>query len=421
MRIITDWHLHSRFSRACSQDLTLENNALWCEKKGVNVLGTADFTHPLWFAELEEKLEETEQGLYRLKSGAHPNMRYMLTAELAQIYRRGDKVRRIHNIVLAPSLDAVRKINAWLDDKGANRKSDGRPILGFDSEELYKVFKGLDERIIVIPAHAWTPWFSVFGSKSGFNSIEECFGSMTPYIYAIETGLSSDPLMNRSLSQLDNVMLISNSDAHSPRNFGREANVFDIAPEKYSYDEFIRILREKDRAAFLYTIEFHPEEGKYHIDGHAACGFSCTPEETVKHRGACPKCGRPMTVGVLSRINELADRRLDAMPPNHVPFRPIVPLQEIIAEAYGVVSTASKKVQEIYEKLIRDVGNEFHVLLDAPIDAIASASNARISEAVRRVRSGELSITPGYDGIYGKVKIFSEHDTAIAMRQQNLL
>lgn len=408
MRIIADWHLHSRFSRACSQDLTLENNALWCEKKGVDVLGTADFTHPTWFAEIEEKLEEAEQGLYQLKSGAHPNMRYMLTTELAQIYRRGDKVRRIHNIVLAPSLDAVRKINAWLDGKGANRKSDGRPILGFDSEELYKVFKDLDERIVVIPAHAWTPWFSVFGSKSGFNSLEECFGSMTPYIYAVETGLSSDPLMNRSLSQLDNVMLISNSDAHSPRNFGREANVFEITPEKYSYDEFIRILRERDRGAFLYTIEFHPEEGKYHVDGHAACGFSCTPEETVRLHGKCPKCGKPITVGVLARVAELADRKMTTMPAGHVPFRSIVPLQEVIAEAQGVRSTGGKKVQELYEGVIRDVGNEFHVLLDAPIDVIASAATPRIAEAVRRMRAGEMRITPGYDGIYGVVKIFEE-------------
>lgn len=421
MRVITDRHLHSRFSRACSKDLTLENNALWCEKKGVTVLGTADFTHPQWFAELEEKLEEAEQGLYRLKSGAHPNMRYMLTTELAQIYRRGDKVRRIHNIILAPSLDAVRKINRWLDGKGSNRRSDGRPILGFDSEELYKVFKDLDEGIAVIPAHAWTPWFSVFGSKSGFNSLEECFGSMTPYIYAVETGLSSDPLMNRSLSQLDTVMLISNSDAHSPRNFGREANVFEIAPEKYSYNEFIRILRERDRNAFLYTIEFHPEEGKYHVDGHAACAFSCSPEETIRLHGKCPKCGKPITVGVLARVAELADRSIVTMPANHVPFRSIVPLQEVIAEAQGVSSTAGKKVQELYEGLIRDIGNEFHVLLDAPIDVIAGASTARIAEAVRRMRAGEMSITPGYDGIYGKVKIFDVRDRTSAKHQSSLL
>ncbi len=421
MRIITDWHLHSRFSRACSHELTLENNALWCEKKGVNVLGTADFTHPAWFAELETKLEEAERGLYRLQSGAHPGMRYMMTTEVAQIYKRGGKVRRIHNIIMAPSLAAVRKINAWLDERGANRKSDGRPILGIDSEEFYKVLKDLDEHIVMIPAHAWTPWFSVFGSKSGFDSLEECFGTMTPYVYAIETGLSSDPAMNRSLSALDSVMLISNSDAHSPRNFGREANVFDVAPEKFSYDEFIRILREKDRAAFVSTIEFYPEEGKYHVDGHAPCGFTSTPEETTRLHGVCPTCGRPITVGVMSRVAQLADRPALPFPSNHVPYKSIVPLQEVIAESFGVASTAGKKVQETYETLIRDVGNEFHILLDAPIDAIAAASNARIGEAVRRVRAGELQIVPGYDGVYGIVKIFAENDDVFTAKQQNLL
>lgn len=374
------------------------------------MLGTADFTHPTWFTEIENKLEEAEQGLYRLKSGAHPNMRYMLTTELAQIYRRGGKVRRTHNIVMAPSLTAVRKINAWLDANGANCKSDGRPIIGFDSEELYKVFKDLDDGIILIPAHAWTPWFSVFGSKSGFDSLEECFGEMTPYIYAIETGLSSDPAMNRSISALDKVMLISNSDAHSPRNFGREANVFEIAAAKFSYNEFIRILRERDRHAFQYTIEFHPEEGKYHFDGHAPCSFSCLPVETKMLGGKCPKCGRQITVGVMARVAELADRNSVSFPTEHVPYKSIVPLQEIIAESFGVASTGGKKVQIMYEQLISQVGNEFNILLDASINEITAASNAIVAEAISRMRLGNIHITPGYDGIYGRVKIFGEND-----------
>ncbi len=406
MRIITDWHLHSRFSRACSKDLTLENNALWCEKKGVNVLGTADFTHPLWFKEMQNELIEAEQGLYRLRSGKFPSMRYMMTAEVAQIYKKGGKTRRIHNILMAPSVEVVARINTWLDNAGYNRRSDGRPILGLDSEELYKRLREIDERIVMIPAHAWTPWFSVFGSKSGFDSLEECYGSMTPYIYAIETGLSSDPLMNWSLSMLDDVMLISNSDAHSPRNFGREANVFEIDSAKYSYDEFIRILRERDTSAFKYTIEFHPEEGKYHIDGCAACGFSCEPIRTKAIGGVCPTCHRPLTIGVLSRVNDLADRKIDAMPANHVPFKSTVPLQEIIAECLNVSSTSSKKVQEMYEKVIHEIGNEFHILLDADIRSIETVAGSRIAEAIGRVRSGKLSITPGYDGIFGKVKIF---------------
>lgn len=405
MRIITDWHLHSRFSRACSQELTLENNALWCEKKGVNVLGTADFTHPKWFGEMQERLVEAEPGLYRLKSGDHASVRYMMTAEVAQIYKRGGKTRRIHNILFAPSIEVVAKINCWLDDAGYNRRSDGRPILGLDSEELYRRLREIDQRIVMIPAHVWTPWFSVFGSKSGFDSLEECYGEMTPYIYAVETGLSSDPLMNRRLSQLDDVMVISNSDAHSPRNFGREANVFEIDPEKYSYDEFIRILREKDTACFKYTIEFFPEEGKYHVDGCAACEFSAEPEETKKIGGVCPRCRRPLTVGVLSRVNDLADRVIDRMPTNHVPFKSIVPLQEIVAECLEVRSTASKKVQEMYENMIREVGNEFFILLDAERNVIEKSANSTVADAILRVREGKVSKTSGYDGIFGKIRV----------------
>ncbi len=419
MRIITDWHLHSRFSRACSQELTLENNALWCEKKGVNVLGTADFTHPVWFAEMQERLVEAEPGLYRLKSGAHPSMRYMMTTEVAQIYTRGGKTRRTHNILMAPTIEVVAKINAWLDSAGFNRKADGRPILGIDSEELYKRLRDIDERIVLIPAHAWTPWFSVFGSKSGFDSLEECFGEMTPYIYALETGLSSDPLMNRSLSALDGRMLISNSDAHSPRNFGREANVFDIDPAKYSYDEFIRILKERDTKSFQYTIEFYPEEGKYHVDGCANCNFSCEPNETKMINGGCPTCKRPLTIGVLSRVADLADR--EPRMNGHVSYKSIVPLQEIIAECLGVSSTSGKKVQELYEKMITNIGNEFHILLDADHALITAIAGERIAEAIHRVRSGKLSITPGYDGIYGKVKIFEEEFSRFSKKQSALL
>jgi len=410
MRVIADWHVHSRYSRACSQDLTLENNALWCEKKGVTVLGTADFTHPKWFSELEEKLIEEEPGLYRLVSGSHPSVRYMMTTEVAQIYRRGGKIRRIHNIILAPSIGAVKRINAWMTDAGYNLASDGRPILGLDSEELYKRLRDIDERIVMIPAHAWTPWFSVFGSKSGFDSLEECFGEMTPYIYALETGLSSDPLMNRSLSMLDDVMLISNSDAHSPRNFGREANVFEIDEAKYSYDEFIRVLRERDQKSFLSTIEFYPEEGKYHIDGHASCHFSCSPKETEQLKGICPQCKRPLVVGVMSRVAELADRTVATMPKDHVNFRSIVPLQEILAKTFGLSSASGKKVQQMYEKMIAELGSEFSILLDVALPAIASVAGDAIAEAIHRVRTGKISIESGYDGVYGKVEIFTQDE-----------
>ncbi len=300
----------------------------------------------------------------------------MMTTEVSQIYKKNGKTHRIHNIIMAPSIHSVAKINSWLDDHHFNRRSDGRPILGIDSEELYKYLRDIDERIIMIPAHAWTPWYSVFGAMSGFDSLEDCYGSMTPYIYAIETGLSSNPPMNRSLSKLDNIMLISNSDAHSPRNFGREANVFDIAPAKLSYDEFIRILREKDSSSFKYTIEFYPEEGKYFKE-------------------------------VSDRVGLLADREA-AMPSGSVPFKSIVPLQEIIAESLGLATTASKKVQATYESMIKSLGSEFDILLDSSLSDITSSSNSRIAEAINRVRTGNLSITPGHDGVYGKVKIFGE-------------
>ncbi|MFH1767037.1 MAG: endonuclease Q family protein [Patescibacteria group bacterium] len=428
MRIITDWHLHSKYSRACSKELTLENNALWCEKKGVDVLGTADFTHPGWFREIKEKLVEVEQGMYRLqnpplsplgKGGSR--VRFMMTTEVSQIYKKNDKVRRIHNIIMAPSIEVVEKINYWLENRGFNLKADGRPILGIDSEELYKRLKDVDDRIIMIPAHAWTPWFAIFGSKSGFDSIEECFGEMSKYIYAIETGLSSDPLMNRSLSALDKVMLISNSDAHSPRNFGREANVFELEPGQATYDEFIRILKEKDLSKFAYTIEFYPEEGKYHADGHADCDFWCSPEETKKLHGECPKCKKKLTVGVLNRVSELADRDLYEMPKNQVPYKSIVPLQEIIAESCGLKSSSGTKVQEMYEKMIEVIGNEFTILLDSSIDDIEQGSTPAIAEAVRRVRAGEMHIRPGYDGVFGKVKIFSDNDPPPAARRVSLL
>ncbi|MBU4315127.1 endonuclease Q family protein [Patescibacteria group bacterium] len=448
MRVITDWHLHSRFSRACSKDLTLENNALWCAKKGVDVLGTADFTHPKWFAEIKDKLVEDQPGLYRMKGyhkstpsvlrysvaserqansplergrGTTEDVRFMMTTEVAQIYRKDDRCRRIHNIIFAPSIEAVEKINKWLSGEGFNLKSDGRPILGIDSEELYKNLKDIDDRIIIIPAHAWTPWFSVFGSKSGFDTLEQCFGEMTKYIYAVETGLSSDPLMNRSLSMLDDVMLISNSDAHSPRNFGREANVFELEEKDLSYDTFIDILKNKDISRFKYTIEFYPEEGKYHADGCSNCGFWCLPEQTKKLGGKCKICKKPMTIGVLARVSELSDRLIKSMPKNQVPFKSIVPLQEIIAESFGVKSTSSKKVQAMYEKMIVKLGSEFDILLDVSIDAIKYASDEVIAEGISRMRTGNIHIRPGYDGIFGEVKIFTNKASVPKAKQDRLI
>lgn len=418
MRLIADLHIHSKYSRACSRDLELPTIARWCERKGIDIVATGDWTHPKWFSDIRELLVESESGLYKLKDGSSKT-RFMLITEVSQIYKRGGATRRIHNLVFSPSIETCAKVNAELTRREFNLKSDGRPILGIDSEDLYEMLKGIDERIIVVPAHAWTPWYAVFGSKSGFDSLEECFGKMTPYIYAIETGLSSDPSMNWQLSALDSVVLISNSDAHSCRKLGREANVFDL--DTLSYGEFVRVLREKDRLHFLSTIEFFPEEGKYHEDGCAACSFSCSPEETQKHGGRCPTCKKLLTLGVRNRVKALADRLSDSVAEKKIPFRRIVPLEEIIAEAYGVASASSKRVVETYGRMTAQK-SEFSILLDMPEEDLRSlASDPMIVEAIMRVRRGELTISPGYDGVFGTVKIFSDADRPKKKAQQMLI
>jgi len=417
MRLITDWHIHSGYSRACSKDLTLPKIAKACERKGINVIAAPDWTHPAAFSDIEELLVEDRPGMYRLKDGSSKTW-FMLSTEVSQIYKKGDKCRRIHNNILSPSIETSRKINAELNNRDFNLKSDGRPILGIDSEDLYKIVKDIDERVIMIPAHAWTPWYSIFGSKSGFDSIEECFGSMTKYIYAIETGLSSDPTMNWHLSALDNVMLVSNSDAHSLPKLGREANVFDI--EEPSFDEFVRIFREQDKGKFLYTIELYPEEGMYQADGCRKCEFWCEPEETKRLGGICPKCKKPMVIGVLSRVVEIADRKSDQLPKDRVPFKSIVPLDVILAEVNGVKSTNSKKVLVQYESMINEIGTEFDILIDTPIAEIKKFDE-RVAEAVDRMRTGNIHIRPGYDGVYGEVSIWSDKERFKGPKQKSLI
>lgn len=402
MRVVADLHVHSRFSRACSQLLTLENNALWCQKKGVNVLGTGDFTHPEWFKEIETQLVDAESGMYRLASGNHPDVRFVMTSEVSQIYKRGGKTRRIHNLIFAPSREVAKKINTWLVDAGFNLKSDGRPILGLDSEELYKRLKKIDQEIVLCPAHVWTPWFALFGSKSGFDSLEECFGEMSSEVFSIETGLSSDPLMNRAWSHLDRLALISNSDAHSPQNFGREANVFEIPETELSFASLMHAIRTKDKKRFLYTIEFFPEEGKYHIDGHAQCDFYSMPTDTKRLGGKCPKCGGAITVGVLSRVEQLADRaRNKNVMQEHVPFKSIIPLPEMIALALEKRPVA-KQVQHMYEHMVANGGNEFSLLLDTSEKDLQALSDERIAHAIVCMREGKISWRAGYDGVFGE-------------------
>lgn len=415
MKIIADFHLHSKYSRATSQEMDLEHLFIWAQKKGINLLGTGDFTHPTWFEELKEKLEEAEPGLFKLKSKYLPKgfsdskfFRFVLTGEISVVYSQGGKIRKIHHLVFVPNFEAAQKINTQLSWIGS-LEADGRPTLGMSSVELLKIVLDSHPDAFLVPAHAWTPWFGIFGSKSGFDSLEECFGDLSKEIFSIETGLSSDPPMNWRLSSLDRITLISNSDAHSPRKIGREANVFEIEKEKISLKEIKRILKEKDREKFLYTIEFFPQEGKYHYDGHRLCQICLSPKETQKYNGICPKCGRPLTIGVMHRIESLADRKEGEVPENAIPFKSLVPLEEIIKEALNQ-NSVSKIVEEEYEKLIQNFGGELQVLIEIPIEEIQKMAHPMVSEGIKRVREGKVFILPGFDGEYGKVSIFGEKE-----------
>lgn len=425
MQYIADFHLHSKYSRATSKDTDIENLAKWAKIKGVNVLGTGDFTHPLWLKELKEKLIPAELGLFGLKfpafakatadkQNSNNQIRFILTTEISSIYSKGGKTRKIHNIIFAPSFEVVEKINTHLGWIG-NLKSDGRPILGLDSKELAKIVLGISEDCLIIPAHAWTPWFSIFGSFSGFDSIEECFEEYTKYIYSIETGLSSDPSMNWRLSALDNITLTSNSDAHSPAKIAREANIFE--GEKIAYNLIKEAIKnpktlmgsDSPKLRLVRTIEFFPEEGKYHWDGHRNCQISLSPEESFKYNNVCPRCGKPLTIGVMNRVNQLADREPGEEPANAIPFQRLIPLEEIIADVLSM-GVGTKEVTEHYKTLVRTFGNEFKVLLETKKEEIAAASLPEIAEGIERVRQGKISVTPGYDGEYGKISIFGKEE-----------
>jgi uncharacterized protein (TIGR00375 family) len=409
--------------------MDVEHLDKWAKIKGIKVLGTGDFTHPQYLKELKEAFEPAEPGLFKLKAASvkktekllgdfnlpENDTRFILTAEISCIYSKNNRTRKIHLLIFAPSFDAVEKINAHLGWIG-NIKSDGRPILGLDAKEALKIVLNISPDCLVIPAHAWTPHFSVFGSASGFDSLEECFDEYTKYIYAIETGLSSDPAMNWRLSQLDKITLISNSDSHSPSRIGREANVFDA---KVDYFSIADVIKEKDSKRFLYTVEFFPEEGKYHIDGHRKCNVSFSPEKTHKHKGICPVCGKPLTIGVLYRVMQLADRPEGYKPEKAVPYKSLVPLDQIIGDALDL-GVGTKGVQKKYIELINRFGNEFNILLNAGRGEIEAASSPEIAEGIMRVREGRLKIEPGYDGEYGVVKIFDESEREGFSKQNSL-
>jgi len=422
MQFVADFHIHSKYSRATSRDMDIENLDKWAKIKGIKVLGTGDFTHPLWLKELKEKLEPLGNGLFCLKTNHNIKEIYdnnevffILTTEISCIYTKKNRVRKIHIIIFAPDFETVEKINAHLGWVG-NLKSDGRPILGLDAKELAKIVLNISPDCLIVPGHAWTPWFSIFGSKSGFDSIEECFDEYSKYIYAIETGLSSDSAMNWRLSSLDKIALISNSDAHSPSKIGREANVFNT---EITFAAIIEAIKQKDPQKFLYTIEFFPEEGKYHYDGHRLCGISLSPEESKKYNNICPRCKRPLTIGVLNRVEELADRPAGFKPEGIIPFKNLIPLEEIIADSLGM-TVGTKQVLEEYKNLIKKFANEFNILLNASREELENASLPEIAEGIIRVREGKVQVEPGYDGVYGKIRIFSKGEQKTISKQNTL-
>lgn len=432
MRFVADLHIHSKYSRATSRDMDVDHLNKWARIKGIKVLGTGDFTHHLWLKELKAKLEPAEPGLFKVKkkvkaslenndwlpNNNHPTdegIRFLLSSEISCIYSKNNRTRKIHIIILAPDFKTVEKINARLGWIG-NLKADGRPILGLDAKELTKIVLDNSPDCLIIPGHIWTPWFSLFGSMSGFDSLEECFEEYSKYIYAGETGLSSDPEMNWRWSALDKIALVSNSDSHSPHRIGREANVFDT---DLSYLGIAEAIKSKDPKKFLETVEFFPEEGKYHYDGHRKCQISVTPQEAKKMKNICPKCGKPLTIGVLHRVDDLADRRRANKPSQAIPFRRLIPLEEIIGDAKGV-GAASKTVQEEYKNLIKRFGSEFKILLEVSPQQIEQVSSAEIAEGIKRVRQGKVFIEPGYDGEYGQIKIFKDEERGSFSKQASL-
>lgn len=412
MELIVDLHVHSHYSRATSRDCTLEGLYFWGKQKGITIIGTGDFTHPAWFAELQDKLEVTEGGLLQLKKRIADEidktlpatvrdnpLRFVPTVEIASVYRKQDKTRKLHQLVIMPSLAMAGRLNRQLERVG-NLQVDGRPVFKLDAKEVLRIALEVTPDVLYIPAHIWTPWFGMFGSKSGFDTIAEAYEELSPEIHAIETGLSSDPIMNRQLKQLDRIAITSNSDAHSPRKLGREATVLQGDP---TYADVTGAMKTND-ARLVGTIEFFPEEGKYYADGHRTCGVFFTPEQTKVHGGICPVCGKPLVVGVNYRVSQLADRTLqDVSVGKTVEY--IVPLAEAIAEQYGVQSVQSKRVQQRYDELIAALGDEFSILRRVPLVRIGAFDPA-LAAAIERIRTNRVLRTPGYDGVYGKIAVF---------------
>lgn len=396
--MIADLHIHSRYSRATSKEMIIPKIAEYARLKGIDMVGSGDFTHPEWLKELKRDLKNIGDGIFE-----YNGVKFVLNVEVNNIYTRKGKVRRLHNIIFAPDFATVEKVNGYLTKYG-KLASDGRPILSLDSYDMFKQLLDISPDVFLIPAHIWTPWFSMFGANSGFDSIEDCFGDLTDAFFAVETGLSSDPSMNWRLSVLDKYTLVSNSDAHSPSRLGREANVF---KHDVNYFQLRDILKNKNREEFLYTIEFYPQEGKYHFDGHRKCGVRLSPKEARFNNNICPVCSKSLTIGVLHRIEALADRDEGATPDNTIPYKNLIPLEEIIAEAMGC-GRDTVGVKNEYRRLCSTFGSEFEILLNTPIEDLKESAQEKIAIAVDRVRRGDVIINPGYDGEFGEVRIFEK-------------
>jgi uncharacterized protein (TIGR00375 family) len=396
MKFVADLHLHSAYSRATSKSLNFDTLSSWAKLKGIGLLSSADFTHPVWFKEIKSKLKDIGNGLFE-----YGEIKFILGTEISCIYTQGGRQRRIHCLLFFPEIKSVEEFNSELG-KSSNLSADGRPIIGLSAKELLELSLSINEKAILIPAHAWTPWFSLYGSNSGFDSIDECFGDLSKYIYAVETGLSSDPAMNWRTKDLDNRSIVSFSDAHSTPKMGRELTIFDT---DLSYAGILKALK-KEKISM--TVEFFPEEGKYHFTGHRSCGIRHSPRETAKLGIMCPKCAKRLTVGVMHRVDQLAEgsRPEGYKPGGRPPYKMMVPLQEIVAEVLGS-SVSSEKVRGEYMSLVKELGSEMSVLLKAKLPDIEKvASSRRMAEAVDKVRRGDIKVDPGFDGVYGTVKIW---------------
>lgn len=437
MQFVADFHIHSKYSRAVSQNMVLSEMEKWAVKKGIDVLSAADFTHPLWFRELKAQLVQDSEGIYRIKNSEYSTdkgiknaVRFILSTEISSIYSQGGKTRRVHNLIFMPSLESVEKFNSELLKRGANLSADGRPIIGLSSRNLLELVLLVDQKAFLIPCHAWTPWFSLYGSNSGFDSIEECFQDLSSHIYGIETGLSSDPEMNWRIKELDNRSILSFSDAHSAIKMGREATVFETSDQssELSFSLIKDAIRNNPssnlqalKAKIAYTIEFYPEEGKYHFTGHRVCGIKQTPQETEKNGVVCSVCKRPLTVGVMHRVEKLASRQtnikveIDELgvswvsdPTNlHPKYVKLVPLVEILAESLSVMP-GSLKVLSKFDEMISHFGSELNILLKTPVSEIEKMFGVKIANGIAKVRKQDIYVDPGFDGEFGKVRIWSD-------------